>query len=167
MFVPSPPFSTTVLLVITGTRWPIRMFAFSWFLARMRGLARTFVVPTDFIRSIVTGTGLTLIVVESCCRRSSSTSGSPASGVGASVTCCGYLMPSSSRRVRVSSSTSTSIITSDSGTSTEAISRSAIRTASGVSRMTIAPARSSTNSVFAFSMVFSISIARFGSVFVR
>ncbi len=59
------------------------------------------------------------------------------------------------------------MITSGSGTSTEATSFSAMPTCSGVSRITSVLERSSMNSVFVPSTVFSSDSASFGAAFAR
>ena len=59
------------------------------------------------------------------------------------------------------------MITSGSATSSEATSFSAMRTCSGVSRITSVLERSSMNSVFVPSTVFSIDSASFGAALVR
>src|ERR1700744_3442706 len=60
------------LLVITGSRWPMRIFAFSLLRARIRGLARVLVRPFCFIAFNVRLRGLPVMVFELWCRRSDS-----------------------------------------------------------------------------------------------
>ena len=162
------------LLVMTGSRLPIRILAFSLLRARMRGLARVLTRPACFIAFTVTLSALTPMVLEFWWLRSESTSppvlapvAAAPSFEGVSVALPGYWMPRSWMRLREISSTSTSSMTSGSATSIEATSFSAMRTASGVSRITTTLVRSSMNRVLAPSTVFSILSTSLGAAFVR
>ena len=163
------------LLVMTGSLLPISTLAFSLLRARMRGLASVFTSPACFIAFSVTLSAVIPMVLEFWCWRSESTSPeapvtAPAAVVsfdGVRVAVVGYWMPRSCRRLRESSSTSTSSITSGSATSSEATSFSAMRTVSGVSRITSELVRSSMKSVFAPSTVFNMFSTSFGTALVR
>src|SRR5213595_1322726 len=163
------------LLVMTGSRWPMRILAFTLLRARMRGLASVLTRPACFIAFTVTASELIWMVWEFWWDRSES-SRPPAvpvpvvafaSDEGVSVALPGYWMPRSWTRLREISSTSSSSITSGSATSTEATSFSAMRTTSGVSRITRTFARSSMNRVFAASTLLSIPSTSLGVALVR
>ena len=141
------------LVVITGTRSPIRILAFSRFFTRMRGLARMLVSPFSARRLT---DGLSMPTLEPLMPRSlSSVSWVVVSvlfwtvvlPVAVDTTVAGFCtmlstvnlpggsMPISVMRDRLTSSTSTSSMTSGSARSCAAMSFSASRIALGVSRI--------------------------------
>ncbi len=165
--------------MITGTRSPIRIFAFSLLRTRMRGFARILLSESSFLALMVTppiaalmlsllmplrlpkvkGTVLVVVAIPVLVVVVACASDSP--------TVSGQRIPSSVRRERLISMISTSSITSGSFKSCSVMMRSAMRIASGVSRMMISPSRSSITMSFVFRMVLMVLDTAFTSAFAR
>lgn len=84
-----PPVVALVPEVITGTRSPTRILAFSLFLARIRGLDSTLVSPTVFNRSTVALREEMVMVFLFCLLRSPRTSWDALEPAAAAVTAVG------------------------------------------------------------------------------
>ena len=111
------PVAVEVVLIL-GTRSPIMILAISRLRVRMRGLARTLVSPLSE-RALMPKVGTAAArLAEVVLTRSFSVTGPPAvEASGVSISELGQSSPSSSKRLRLTSSISTSSITSGSGMS--------------------------------------------------
>ena len=148
------------VLVIVGTRSPIRMRAFSLLRARMRGLANRLASESSSFKFSVALRPVALSAPRVRLRRPLSVFAL----VGVEMPkLLGNCSPMLLSRSRETSSTSTSSITSASGTSCAAITLVATAIASGVSRITSVLLRSSTDTSLILSTDFSTDIRYFAS----
>ena len=179
------PTLAVAVVVITGTRSPIRICALLRFFTRIRGLARMLVSPFSARRFT---DGLSMPMLEPRILRSRSAVScvvvrvlfctvvlpvavdTTVAGFGtmfSSVNLPGVSTPISVKRERLTSSTSTSSSTSGSARSCSAISLPASAMAAGVSRMVRLLSFSSACRSLVFSTVFSIVNTALASALAR
>ena len=157
-----------MVVVITGILSPMTNLAFSRLRTRMRGLARMLASPSVLLRLAVTARLLMPMVRWFRLFRSEIFRPVPPDVLsGDRVRLDGQATPNSSRRLRLTSSISSSSTTSASGTSCSAIRRSARRIASGVSRTMTRLSFSSATTSRALRMVFSVLATCLASALAR